>query len=149
MTCCANEHIHGMPILLFIHTRFLVPSRHQEINSKSRYPLINAVEKCQPTKMARLRHISFSFECRYKDLFLIRSSLSSFCEFARIHSTCCSLSVWFGIYWMIRTVLKDRSNWKKHQMTFWKPNYYLISEKRVSRCSSNCRDHFFFCLLNG
>lgn len=52
----------------FIYSHSFPSSLYGEKYSKSGYPLINAVEKCQPTKMARLRHISFSFERRYNDV---------------------------------------------------------------------------------
>lgn len=99
------------------------------------------LKKGQPTKMARLRHVSFTNDAVR---FLVRSSsLLLFYEF--IHSACFEYSN--DTNCIERLVLKEASD-----DIFEMSNYYLISEKkkkRVSRCSSNYRDQFFFCLFNG
>lgn len=95
------------------------------------------LKKGQPTKMARLRHVSFTNDAVR---FLVRSSfLLLFYEF--IHSACFEYSN--DTNCIERLVLKEASD-----DIFEMSNYYLISEKkkkkRVSRCSSNYRDQFFF-----
>lgn len=72
----------------FIYSHSFPSSLYGEKYSKSGYPLINAVEKCQPITSYFL-FIRASLQRRG---FLIRSSSPLFMN-SRIHSTCCSLSV--------------------------------------------------------
>lgn len=101
----------------FIYSHSFPSSLYGEKYSKSGYPLINAVEKCQPTKMARLRHISFSFERRYND---VVSWFDHPLLFLWIRGFIQLVARYRLIYRMTRIVLKDWSNWKKRRMTFVK-----------------------------